>query len=292
MAAEEGSLKDLSAAETAPDPDEDDLDDLDDLLDEFSSAGLDMRIESPGKFELPHLSSAEQPVPATSLDEAFAEELQTGMSDLIGGLENLPEMQQQFGSLIKELGVASTSMSQDEAPSTSAAEDTFQETIKRTMERMQESGEQAGAAATAESTDDILAHMLKEMQSDELNGSDSEEGFSKMLLGMMEQLTNKEILYEPMKELHEKYPEWMEKNKTTIRAEDRRRYEEQQGLVGEIVGKFEEREYSDSKAVDREFIVERMQKMQAAGSPPADLVGDMNAAQEALGEVGSGCHQQ
>jgi len=33
-----------------------------------------------------------------------------------------------------------------------------------------------------------------------------------MLLGMMEQLTNKDILYEPMKELDDKFPDWMEKN--------------------------------------------------------------------------------
>lgn len=32
--------------------------------------------------------------------------------------------------------------------------------------------------------------------------------------------------------------------------------------------------------------------MQAAGNPPADLVGDMNAAGEALGDISSGCAQQ
>jgi len=32
--------------------------------------------------------------------------------------------------------------------------------------------------------------------------------------------------------------------------------------------------------------------MQAAGSPPADLVGDMKDAQEALGDLDSGCPQQ
>jgi len=32
--------------------------------------------------------------------------------------------------------------------------------------------------------------------------------------------------------------------------------------------------------------------MQAAGSPPADLVGDMNAAQEALGDLDTDCAQQ
>ncbi|KAI9710217.1 MAG: hypothetical protein M1812_007489 [Candelaria pacifica] len=285
----------LPAVETAPDPDEDDLDDLDDLLDEFSSTGLgNSKIEPPSISAVPHPSSTEgqQSLSAVSTNEDFAKDLQSGMSNLIDGLENTPEMKQQFDTLIKELGATSTAVSQDEIPSTSAAEVPFQETIRRTMERMQDSGEQAGAAATAEGTDDILAQMLKEMQSGDLDGPDSEEGFSKMLLGMMEQLTNREILYEPMKELHDKYPAWMDKNKSTVPPDDRRRYEEQQSLVGEIVGKFEERGYSDSKAADREFIVERMQRMQAAGTPPADLVGDMNAAQEALDDVGFGCPQQ
>jgi len=70
------------------------------------------------------------------------------------------------------------------------------------------------------------------------------------------------------------------------------RYEEQHTLVTEIIGRFERKGYSDSNASDREYIVERMQKMQAAGSPPPDLVGDMNAAQEAFGEIDSGCPQQ
>lgn len=32
--------------------------------------------------------------------------------------------------------------------------------------------------------------------------------------------------------------------------------------------------------------------MQAAGSPPPDLVGDMNAAQETLEDFDAGCAQQ
>lgn len=33
-------------------------------------------------------------------------------------------------------------------------------------------------------------------------------------------------------------------------------------------------------------------QMQAAGSPPADLVGDMSDAQEALQDLNAGCPQQ
>jgi peroxin-19 len=236
-------------------------------------------------------------------------------------------MQAQFDSIFKELGAAAAETAGHAAiniPSPSArpgavpgaaagaaaAEASFQETIKRTMERMQTSGDQATAAAAAEGSDDFLAEILKQMQAGGLEGEGNEEDFSKMLLGMMEQLTNKEILYEPMKELNDKFPEWFEKNKATTSEEDLKRYREQQALVKEIVAKFEEANYSDANAADREYIVDRMQKvcttnltllilspltttqMQAAGSPPPDLVGDMPSTQDVLNMPDESCNPQ
>ncbi|CAN8106437.1 unnamed protein product [Discula destructiva] len=296
-----------------PDPDEDDLDDLDDMLDDFK----DVKIDST-KASAPAATQASDTTSATShsavdaaaakveeeaalSDDDFAKQLQAGMAELMGEIESSPEMAAQFESIFKELGAAAAASG--EAPSAAAPAaagassrtagaaaftDTapggadFQETIRRTMERMQASGESATAAATAEGSDDFMAEMLRQMGG-EGGVEGSEEEFSKMLLGMMEQLTNKDILYEPMKELNDKFPEWMEKNRETISAEDRERYEVQEALVKEIVAKFEESGYADSNTADREYIVERMQKMQAAGSPPPDLVGDLPSAQDALG---------
>lgn len=179
---------------------------------------------------------------------------------------------EQFENIFKELGAADVAAGSQASGVGGAASgqgakgagSSFQDNIRRTMERMQASGESATAAATADSqaADDLLAEMLKSMNSGGGGlGESSEEDFSKMLLGMMEQLTNKEILYEPMKELNEKYPEWLEKNKATISAEDLARYKEQHRLAGEIVAKFEEKSYADSNAADREYIVGRMQKV-------------------------------
>jgi peroxin-19 len=80
-------------------------------------------------------------------------------------------------------------------------------------------------------------------------------------MGMMEQLTNKDILYEPMKELDDKFPKWMQDNKEKVAKEDLTRYEEQQTLVREITARFERQGYSDENAQDRAYIVERMQKV-------------------------------
>lgn len=143
-----------------------------------------------------------------------------------------------------------------------AADASFQDTIRKTMERMQNSGEQATAAAASGGADDFMSELLKQMSSGDFGGGEgSEDDFSKMLMGMMEQLTTKEILYEPMKDLNEKFPEWMEKNKATTPAEDLKRYEEQQSIVKEIVERFEKSTYADTNSEDREYIIERMQKV-------------------------------
>ncbi|PNP79625.1 hypothetical protein FNYG_06971 [Fusarium nygamai] len=293
-----------------PDPDEDDLDDLDDMLEEFSTVKLD-QTKPPGaaaagssKPEAPKGSaSGKQPeVEDAFSEDEFARQLQAGMADLLGELEQSPDMQAQFEDIFKHIAAAEGAgdappPSTSKGPSSQAPPEdaSFQDTIKRTMERMQASGDQATAAAASGSADDFMSEMLKQLSSGDLGdlgGDGSEEEFSKMLMGMMEQLTNKEILYEPMKELDEKFPEWLIKNRDSTPKDDLKRYEEQQSIVREIVAKFEEKTYSDSNAADREFIVDKMQKMQAAGSPPSDLVGDMQSAQDALNPGDEACNPQ
>ena len=191
------------------------------------------------------------------------------MAALMGELDESPEMRKQFEDMMKGLDahpqpaqhseLVEKSGSPENAQPPSAAEDQFQETIRKTMERMQASGDQTQAAMKDESND-ILEQMMEEIQGNGSNAAGSEEDLSKMLMGMMEQLTNKDILYEPMKELHEKFPGWMNKNKDGLGSHDLQRYIAQQSLVEEIVRRFERNGYSDESAADREFIVGRMQK--------------------------------
>lgn len=243
-----------------------------DLLDEFSNTQLDPMHNAPN----PPASGSNEPIDDRKASNATADEfnrqLQKQMAALLGNADETPEMRKEIEAMMRELGAAAdpgvttsseTDLNDKTIPSRKppGEEDAFQETIRKTMERMQSSGEQATAAATSEESDDIMAQMFKEMHLGGLTGAGGEEDFSKMLLSMMEQLTNKDILYEPMKELHEKFPAWMRKNKDSTKSEDLLRYEEQRQIVGEIVAKFEEKGYSDSKAADREYIVERMQKV-------------------------------
>jgi peroxin-19 len=275
-------------AETAPDPEEDDLDDLDDVLDSFDSELTAPQASGPGRpSAAPTAPTSSSAVVDPEEDADLQKELQSGMASLISELGENPQMQQQFEDMMAELLAAGAAPTQAEAAehiksasdsmptvpdeakkATSSAkggakEESFQDTIRKTMERMQASGDAATAASSSggkeQTEEQMLAEMMKSLGAG--GGLGSEEDFNSMLMSMMTQLTNKEILYEPMKELHDKFPAWMETHEGRETEEDMGRYKEQQRLVGEIVGRFERSGYSDNDEGDREYIVERMQKV-------------------------------
>ncbi|KAJ9631965.1 Peroxisome chaperone and import receptor [Taxawa tesnikishii (nom. ined.)] len=254
------------------------------MLDEFSATKIEDKKPPVETLEGGKASAtANDAIP--DADE-FTKQLQAGMADLIGQLDSDPEMAKEFEEMMK--GLVPTAAA-EAGPSLTA-------TAPKTPAQGSQS-KPSGARKQEKSHSRILSgrlwNMLKEMENGNFPGLEGgEEDFNKMLLGMMEQLTNKDILYEPMKELHEKYPDWLSRNKDTLKKEDLTRYQEQQKLVSEIVGRFERSGYSDDNVQDRDYIIERMQKMQAAGSPPPDLVGDMSSAQEALSDMDAGCPQQ
>jgi peroxin-19 len=287
---EQQSAKPVAAAAPPPpdiasDPEEDDLSDLDDVLDEFASTKIDSKAPavsaSTSKAQDAPASAPSASGPGRPEDmspgellmedeDAFAKQLQKEMEQLLGQ----GDFGKQFEEIMKEMTLETganplaadtpkeTGKTKAESSESAAkAEKNFQETIKKTMERMQNSGDAAGAAAASSSQDDMLAQMLASMGEGGFGGDGEDEDFSKVLMGMMEQLTNREILYEPMKELNDKFPKWMEENSNKVEADDLKRYQEQQVLVKEITERFERKGYSDNNAGDREYIVERMQKV-------------------------------
>ncbi|KAL4820899.1 Pex19 protein [Aspergillus spinulosporus] len=155
-----------------------------------------------------------------------------------------------------------------------AGPESFNDAIQRTINRMKESGDKATAAVSEDNADDLIAQLLKAMEAGG-DGSGGDEGdLTKIFMGMMEQLSNKDMLYEPMKELDTKFGPWIKENKGKgkVSDADMERYEKQAQLVGEIVRKFEEPGYTDEDAGCREYVWEKMQAMQAAGNPPDELV--------------------
>lgn len=304
-------------AANAPDPEEDDLDDLDDVLDSFQAkpAAAPTPATAAPTSSGPGRPAAAQDVGAAPAGaEDFTKQIQESMANLMSELDSNPDMQAEFEKMMSELisaeggaggagglaglaGLAGPAGAQPPpslpkaapsaaTPSTSAGgkkeEADFQSKILKTMERINASDSTATAstAAAPSSEEDLLAAMMKELGG---GGEGGDGDFNSMLMNMMAHLTNKEILYEPMKELHDKFPAWMEKNAATQKAEDLERYKTQQTLVGEIVGRFERKGYKDENEDDREYIVERMQKVRYSTSLPLIDIGTNSMLPDASG---------
>ncbi|MBA0806088.1 hypothetical protein Gohar_005560, partial [Gossypium harknessii] len=103
-------------------------------------------------------------------------------------------------------------------------------------------------------------------QFEELSGSEDMES---IVESMMQQLLSKEILHEPMKEIGERYPKWLEEHKSSLSKEEYERYSNQYELMKELNGVYE----NDPNNFTRIF--DLMQKMQECGQPPNDIVQEL-----------------
>merc|ERR1719458_1267736 len=108
-----------------------------------------------------------------------------------------------------------------------------------------------------------------------------QEGFTNlmpMMEGMMQSLLSKELLYPAMKELAEKYPDYLADNRSSLTMEQFDTYNKQCDLTRRICFKFEEEDLDKDTDEDKksrfQAVMGMMQEMQALGHPPKELTGD------------------
>lgn len=112
-----------------------------------------------------------------------------------------------------------------------------------------------------------------------LNESGENNAFLPFMQGMMQSLLSAEVLLPSLKEIVSKYPAWLAENGPKIAPEEKERFEGQLKLMQEVVGELEKEKPEDSPELKKErfnIVLDRMQKMQEMGQPPADLVGEGN----------------
>ncbi|CCM05295.1 uncharacterized protein FIBRA_07509 [Fibroporia radiculosa] len=149
--------------------------------------------------------------------------------------------------------------------------DAFQASIKKAMEKLKESD--SNMQTDAQDPIEALMAQLTDGLGD-LSG-ESDEDLQKFLEGMMSQLMSKEVLYEPLKELHTKFPEYLKDSAATLSADDKKRYEAQYALSEQIVAIFDDPAYSDDDPQKSSQVVALVTEMQSHGSPPPDIMGSL-----------------
>ncbi|CAE6426140.1 unnamed protein product [Rhizoctonia solani] len=264
---------------------EEDLDELDDLLDQFTPAPAPVPPTTSKPTPPPASTSATKDSPATEafpddFEAALAREMEammrgeptesTGSNDmaaawqklLIGDLEGT-NPQEDMSDLFKNLGVGAGSG----ADTDTNPDDAFQRTIRQAMDKLKTSDENAKASG---STDDF-AELLKQLGE---GGGEGEEGLQGMIENMMGQLMSKEILYEPLVEMNEKFPGYFTEHPNLPEAE-LKRYKSQEAIVKQLVEIYQKPDYSDDNTETNKEVLRLMNEMQELGSPPTEIMGEV-----------------
>ncbi|ORY83175.1 Pex19 protein family-domain-containing protein [Protomyces lactucae-debilis] len=289
----------------------DDLDDLDDLLDDFdndasepiptSGTALATGSSASRLTELGDVpEESESGMPALESGD-FAQQLQMGMEDLMKELEASPEAKKDFEQLMEQMSLATADgAAGDAAKSVDASKKTsypnnaakkaaavsaksdgkpknFQETLEANLARIRESersaknsneqDDSAGLEMGEGESDAFMAEMMKQFEQSAGENGD----FGSVLEGMMAQLMSKEILYEPLLELSQKYPDWIKEHPEDPKLET---YKKQCKLVQQIVAEFDSTTYNDDDKAKKDKVMALMGEMQELGSPPTEIMGE------------------
>lgn len=239
-------------------------DDLDDLLDEFE----DQKVPEPAVSESDANTTETKKASADPLNEEFTHNIEELIKDL--NIED-PEAKVQFEQLVKQFEESH----KDEARKATDPQN-FDNVMKDTMERLKKSGdtidEQLKNDPSGANPEDMLTQLLAGLG----NGAGGEGDFdmSKLLADMLEQLSSKEVLYEPIKDLNDKFPDFLKEKKGQIPDEEHEKYLQQYEVTNQILAIFDAPDYDGENLEKRDKVNGLLESLQELGNPPTELVGD------------------
>ncbi|KAL3680741.1 hypothetical protein R1sor_023697 [Riccia sorocarpa] len=144
-----------------------------------------------------------------------------------------------------------------------------QRPLSATLDMLQQQTRETMGNIDIADKEDIMGEELVESlmkQFEDLGGS---QDMQSIMDTMMRQLLSKEVLHEPMKEIGERYPQWLAANKTKLSQEDYKRYTMQHQFIVQLC------EVYETTPDDFPKVMELMQNMQNCGQPPSDIVKEL-----------------
>ncbi|ESW97863.1 hypothetical protein KL918_003247 [Ogataea parapolymorpha] len=244
---------------------DDDLDDLDDLLDDFDDEILS---KPPGATlkQDQELTTAPDEEPNLDDKELFGKLLKE-----IGAQD--PDLSKNLGSFLDDIGKQNSGSSSPQP----ATKNNFQDVISETINRLKESGEQVDKSIKEEDgNDELITSLLKSLDLNlDLKGLDGQNGgvedVGNLLVEMLEKLSSKNVLYEPLNDLYQKFPAWLE-NPENQQDENYSKYQQQYAVIKEIISTFDLPDHEDKK--NKDIINTKLEELQELGMPPKELLND------------------
>lgn len=266
----------------------DDLDNiLDDALDEIDADDDDRQVEEAQECEKASSELQDAVKKAATESAAAAEESVSAASKATEG-ESLEES---MAKLMQDMQDPEFAKGLDEAMKLFSGEGNDKDATKalegilgdedaefsETFKQLAEATKKL-ESANPEETEKIGEKIMQDMMG-QFEKMGMKDDFANTMETMMKQLISKEVMYTPMKQVCEKFPEWLAENESKISKEDFENYTKQNECFQQIV------EIYDKDPENYDKVMELMQDMQKYGQPPPEVVKDLAPGVE-LGENG------
>nr|CAB3264788.1 peroxisomal biogenesis factor 19-like [Phallusia mammillata] len=246
---------------------------LDDALSDFDKLAPEKQEKDTTKTDVPASSTASAsnscPMqPPTDVfkeffDDETTQQLQAEWHQAIRELsEESPELMEEM----KKMSAApqnSELKNENKSTAASSKKPDFEETMKAALESL------SLDADKEEEDDELLNGLLN------FGGSSAQNNPMGMMENLMKTMLSKEMLYPPMKEMCNRYPDWLEKNSSKISATDKNRYTQQLRCLNSVCKEFEDEKPTDSESVQKERftrVMDIIHEMQGYGQPPEELI--------------------
>jgi len=241
--------------------------DIDDLLD----SALEDFDNLPKPKAKSKVSQAAPAIPCPTEEDFLAIFAAAGLGQAGGEVSDLPPggMKEELEKLAR---LAVEAEGEGEAPS-------MEDRLSQTIKQMSKNSE----GLSGQPSEDELQAMFSNMGIGDGTQSGGIDNLIPMMEGMMQSLLSKELLYPAMKDIADKFPDWLADNRTKISEEEYNKHNKQYDLTKQICFKFEEEnegveESEEVKKVRFDKIMSLMQEMQSLGHPPKELTGESSPA--------------
>lgn len=180
-----------------------------------------------------------------------------------GLLQEDPQLQEQFSRIAQSANRAASAASDEE----------FSATLNETLRNISDTALAFGDPPTEDELSRLVGSLG--LEGGPNGGGGDVPGLVSMMQGMMQNLLSKDLLYPALRDIVDKYPDWLADKRPSLADEEYERYNQQFGLMRQVCEEFEAEQSSDAAEVKQarfERVLSLMQKMQECGHPPKELV--------------------
>lgn len=151
----------------------------------------------------------------------------------------------------------------------------FQDLMNDAFQKLKQNGSNVDSDLKKKQAngEDLLNHLLEEFMeeqaSDNKKTNPNEDGLDGTILNILNKMSSKEVLYEPMKQMHQEYTEWFNTHEQLPQHQEKMAiYKKQYGIVTDIVTIYERDDYSNDKYLEE--ITKQLDSLEQLGDTPLD----------------------